>query len=1421
MILSYDKFYRAHGLRMEAQIKSPPVTLFNTLELPKHSSIHFTQLDPDEGFEIPQSHFLLKEYHKKMWCTTTQYYQHEDTLGDFRLMKKNIEPEIRHYYRSNQKIKDPYDELVTDPMTVHIFSYGLINRRYNYFKTIKTNEMNKWCNHMRTVFTTLAAYAAQDNRNHFIILDTPKIIPSLSRLVQRENDDFDKALLRFFRSPDEWMILSLWKLFNKIDSFIFRDVPVETFKYINIIWQSGNNCNVINLEKLLSFNQLYNAGASKSERQFSKHVLFSFMNLNELTGTSQVVDGYAEDDNTLVVSEVDEDTPDEDMTALDLLLGDFGDDSGNAVVSSTNLANKLNAIDAEIDLADSVSGDDESEIDKKLSLLEFTDSEIAEDDSDFDSEELTYKTYEPINNNVLAVDTNTIEIATRQARMGNMTAGELRHATTLAVKYKTLKNPYKSSESLIHAATITPEDMTLDTNDSIVSEKAKALIPDESMYTSSLKQFDKKYINEVLPKHIVRSVMSLGKIGISIQDYDIEKVSNINDEYEIHTVKVATVNGKTSTVRFRIPSVNDFGEYRLGSIKYRLRKQWCDVPIRKISDSEVALTSYYSKLFIKRTPRAAFNYERWLGNKLIELGISADNTVINNIKLNNVFNPRVKLPREYTMIAKRISGFDAKGYHFIFDIDNAQTLIPDMVNTESKVQIGYGIDNPKDKVLMDKTTGVISVDGSDVNLVDYLEVAVDKVPPHDYSELSLFGKPIPLVYILAYQIGLGTLLKTLDCKYERLTSVPAEMQRTHLIIRFKDEVLAIPNTDKKSCMLLAGLNRYHNDIKKMSVYAFDDKEVYSTVFENNGVDLRYLKECNTLFPLWVDHITYDILEQMGEPTDLVQLLIRASGMLLDDQHPDAMDSNYMRIRGYERFSGMIYSELAREARSFNFKPNRKDKQFSINPDAVWYAIRNDNSIAQVQECNPIHSLKEQEALVFTGEGGRSSITMTAETRKFNESDIGIVSEATVDSQLVGVITFLTSNPRISNLYGRLTPVDINKEIPASSLVSTSMLLSPCADIENPVRTITISIQNSQTMAADGYQLLPVRTGYERVIGSRTADIFCRTADMDGEITDRDDKNGTLTVTYKDGSISRISTAVEYAPWAGKLISQVTKCDFQKGDKVSAGDVLTYNPTFFKKDKLLPNQVSMTTQCLARVAIIEGGDVYEDSGAFSSEMAARMGTTLAHVRNITLDNTQDIADLVEVGDEVEPDSILCTIVNAQTDSSFYDEQTLKLLQKIGSTSPKAKDKGVVTKIEVLYTGEVEDMPPNVQDAASASDLNLFRRARKLGTEIKDGRVDIGHRIDGVGLGLNQVVIRVYILSPLSMATGDKFVISNQLKGTVARVWTDNNRDESGETIDAYFSGTSIDNRIVDSPYLIGTTSTLMLKITEKVVDHYFN
>lgn len=47
-----------------------------------------------------------------------------------------------------------------------------------------------------------------------------------------------------------------------------------------------------------------------------------------------------------------------------------------------------------------------------------------------------------------------------------------------------------------------------------------------------------------------------------------------------------------------------------------------------------------------------------------------------------------------------------------------------------------------------------------------------------------------------------------------------------------------------------------------------------------------------------------------------------------------------------------------------------------------------------------------------------------------------------------------------------------------------------------------------------------------------------------------------------------------------------------------------------------------------------------------------------------------------------------------------------------------------------------------------------------------------------------------------------------------------RTESGEIVDAIFGEKSMNDRIVNSPYLIGTTNTLLSVLSKKAAELYF-
>jgi len=236
-------------------------------------------------------------------------------------------------------------------------------------------------------------------------------------------------------------------------------------------------------------------------------------------------------------------------------------------------------------------------------------------------------------------------------------------------------------------------------------------------------------------------------------------------------------------------------------------------------------------------------------------------------------------------------------------------------------------------------------------------------------------------------------------------------------------------------------------------------------------------------------------------------------------------------------------------------------------------------------------------------------------------------------------------------------------------------------------------------------------------------------------------------------------------------------------------------------------------------MIEGSDGYEDSTAMSTAFANKMTTSITHIRDIVVTRDQGISGLVSVGDTVEADTILCTIHNEQSESSLFDEEALKSLSILGALNPTAKYQGKVERIECLYVPEVETMTESLQDVVSQSDRRIYKLQTALGEPRMSGVVPAGYRIKGNTLSSDSIAIRIYITEGVSMGIGDKLVVSNQLKATVGRMWDDATVSEDGKPVDLFFSYQSVDNRIVCSPEIIGTTATILIELGKRVVDVY--
>lgn len=349
----------------------------------------------------------------------------------------------------------------------------------------------------------------------------------------------------------------------------------------------------------------------------------------------------------------------------------------------------------------------------------------------------------------------------------------------------------------------------------------------------------------------------------------------------------------------------------------------------------------------------------------------------------------------------------------------------------------------------------------------------------------------------------------------------------------------------------------------------------------------------------------------------------------------------------------------------------------------------------------------------------------------------------------------------------------------------------------------------------------VRTGYESIIPLRSSDKFCVSAENDGVVTSLSNKY--MEVEYNNGSkkkfpIKSWTTKEE----AGSCYSHTLVPNFKVGDKFNKDDSLLYNPHFFEPDIFYKGRVLYKQGTLVTVAIVDDPETYEDSGAISEKLKSRLGIKTTKVISIVVDKTDEILNMVNIGQKVEPTDILFTFMSTDSlslskDESKLDKETLELLRDYKSSSPKAKVRGVVKDIVIYYN--VDDYGVEVTESLREKIIDSDKR---LGLNKGfPGKVNSSYSIKGIPLDKGKIEIKIYIEVNEEMGTGDKAIFCNQIKFTVGDIFSNKvTALEDGREIEALFGYTSIQNRIVNSPILTGSTSALIEHLEDKIIEMYF-
>lgn len=1313
----FQRYYRQYGVRLVEHLKNPPIKAINEFELPRGSVFHYL---PEEGgtLGIPSDHAAVRTTDRLVMVDHVEQLSTNAQEGRPRPTNVIATSLVRDYHRRHRKLKlvRNLSTNVRDERTLLVANYGLLPELYRYTQSVYSN-FYQLSNIETTLWDNVIRLEKEVGRYHVIPITLPNPLPSL-RELRRVEEELTRQYIGEFSSIDRLMILSLWRwLGEHRDKSAIAKLPKNVLEKTLLLFRHENHWLVVSLQKLDEWRDgiAEDDDGDLSPKALQKRFLRVLMYLFEASSPVAIQDDSDSAKQTQksiepVKEEPKEPTEEDEKRAFkETFKEDDGDDE---------LEEELNALNQ-----------------RQTQRRERRQRNVFNETSD-----------DPLRDGIL-------ERANELAEEGVISAAEYRRFEKLSERYKELPDPRTGKGSLIASSQVTAEDIDL----TPTSYPDSTTVTDKTMLVSTLHDLNRRYVRDVLPKDVSNMVISLNRAGVAVTNYEVEEVADVANHYEVHTVRVTPVSGKPSTIRFRLPKVKDDGTYMANGIRFRARGQRVDTPIRKVKPERVALTSYYGKVFVERNTKVVHNYAKWLVKQLDLIAVNPEDNRLTKVKSGVlVFRETPGLPRLVTTLSEHFLSFSAGNKDFFFNyktrMDHFGEEVVKGVEKDGMVMIGRQGRTP---IVVDQDDTLYLVKEKDVEVLGKIEDIVGlerQKAPSDIIDLKVFSKTIPLGVVLAYYFGLEDTLDAFEGDIRRVASGSRlELADDEVAIRFQDETIIFSRDNRLLAMVIGGFNEYKNGLRKFSVHDFNRRDVFLNLIEGYGLANRHLKELELMRDMFIDPITEEILKEMGEPTTWFGLLLRAAELLKDDYSPAETDMAFMRIRGYERMAGAVYAELIQATRGYMLREGSPNAALDVNPFAVWTAIQNDPSITIEEDSNPIQNLKQKEAVTFMGTGGRSKVSMVGRTRVFGENDKGVISEATVDSGDVAINASMTANPNLTSLRGISRRFD-PKTDSTSSLVSTSALLTPGADADDPKRVNFISIQHAQGISATGYKPTPLRTGYEHVLAHRTDDLYATTAKQPGKV--KKVSKEAIVVEWKDGSEQRIELGRRFGDAGGSTFPHMVITDFKEGDAVKPGEAVAYNSNFFTPDPVNSKEVIWKAGVMCKVALVESTDTFEDSSAISEKIAKEMGTGVTKVRVLKFDFEQSVTNMVAEGEDVTPETILCTVEDAVTaDNDLFNEETRDTLKLLSANTPRSRYGGQVERIEVFYNGDKDDMSSSLRDLADQYDRVLAKRRRALGQPVVTGEVGDGIRFDGQQLDVDQIAIRLYITKEEPAGVGD--------------------------------------------------------------------
>ena len=989
----------------------------------------------------------------------------------------------------------------------------------------------------------------------------------------------------------------------------------------------------------------------------------------------------------------------------------------------------------------------------------------------------------------------------------------------------------------------------------------------------TVNDFDKSYMDKKFTEDIVSVFKGFNedrKIPVFINKIDMEDSSDSQSQKETIKVQLKDDKNVTHNITIDIPKVYDGKYIKVNGGKKIIQKQLVMLPIVKTKPTEVWISTNYNKIIMERFGRknnVQINYiEKLLNSNDFKdiipqpemVRFSRGNSEVVNSKY-NVSSSYLDLSKFITLIS--LNDFIETEVDLVFNQEKIRDDISELgftVDYDQYYPVGYSHKN--EKVIISKLGKddlyEVGIDSEIKPLNKTLPIFViellNKITSGEiekvistsiktnenltYSRCNIVNRNIPTIIIVAGEIGLKETLKRAGVKYE-FTEVNTRYSiiDNKAKIKFADGYLVYDSGKLPNTMLLAGLKTL--DTTQYTFADMESKDPYLDYYAENYNSRNVSKGVSNALSLMIDPMTKEVLKDLGQPTNIYDVLLFANAMLEDLSSKSFNDMSIYRIRGAEQISAVLYKMMAESYKNYkDSHTNKNPIKMSLPKDALIKELLKVTTVDESSDLNPSLELDKTTSVTYKGPAGRNSDnTYTNEIRGFDKSMQGVLGVTSPDSNKVGVVRQISYGSNISGTRGYLN--GDSGEITQTSEYSALEMLNPFTSRHADVPRLGMtSTQSKHIIPTETNDLPLISSGVEKTIAYQISDTFAIKAKNDGKITKIDRRNGLLFVDYKDGSkdVFDIEPKMNKNSNGGFYAEQRLNILLNKGDQFSKGDILAKNDGFFKEDNR--GNISYVQGKLSKIAIHSGAGLYEDSSLITSSMSKKMASKITMKKPVSIGKKANVQFLVQEGQKIKTGQPLVIF-----EPEFGESEVNELLAKVGdefsqdieeltNKMVKSKYTGRVAKINVYYNRPLEEFSPSVRKIIEDYKARYDRKTKaieKVSKSIHNKSLSLdvptteminsdkihGEEVDGL-------LLEIFVEYNDELSVGDKISFYTALKTVISDVIPSDKHpysDNKDEEIEAILSPLSIVSRMVPDVYQMMLGNKVLIELKRKIKD----